>query len=88
MCFLDWIYRMNRISQNAWSQCLSIQSQKLFCVVIADVADHWADQIVVIGDFTVFHVFSDEVAKDASEVFVSRIRHERTGIGDHTHESG
>ena len=79
---------MNRISQNAWSQCLSIQSQKLFCVVIADVADHWADQIVVIGDFTVFHVCANEVAKDASEVFVSRIGHEGSGIRHHTHESG
>lgn len=57
-------------------------------VVVGDVGDHCGDEAFVVGEFAVFDVPSDDFAKEAAEVFVSRKRKERTGVGEHPDEGG
>src|SRR5450756_1409950 len=40
-----------------------------------------------VGQFAVFHVATDEIAKGAAEIFVARIRHERARVRDHADEA-
>ncbi len=39
-------------------------------IVVANVADHVAEELLVVGEFSVFDVLADDVAEQASEVFV------------------
>jgi len=40
-------------------------------IVVANVADHVAEEFFVVGEFSVFDVLADDVAEQASEVFVT-----------------
>ena len=40
-------------------------------IVVANVADHVAEKLFVVGEFSVFDVLTDDVAEQASEVFVT-----------------
>lgn len=59
------------------------QLQILLCIPIADVLNEPSQQPVVIGQLTPHHVLPDDVAKNSTEIFVARVRHERPRIGHH-----
>ena len=50
-----------------------IKPKIISSIGVTDVANHWAYQRLVIGDFAAFDVFANHVAQDSAKVFVSRI---------------
>lgn len=42
-----------------------------FSVMVTDIPNHFADEALVIGQFAVFHILSNEITKQTTEVFVS-----------------
>ena len=52
---------------------LYLQAKISFCVVITNVTDNATYQSHVGRIFAVFHPFADEVAEDATEVFVTGV---------------
>src|ERR1700726_64709 len=59
------------------------QLQKLLRIPVADVLNEPTQQRIVIRQLTPHHLLPDDVAKDATEIFVAGIRHERPRIGHH-----
>ena len=57
-------------------------------VVIANIADDSADPVEIVRQQARFHFAAEEVAEDAAEILVPRIRQERAAIGQHTDEKG
>src|SRR6266849_5124782 len=57
------------------------QPQILLRVGVADIANHWANQGVVVRDFAILDVLANEVAEHAPEILVARIRHEGARVG-------
>lgn len=57
-------------------------------VVIGDILYNLGENVIIFGEFSVFHPVADEIAEDASEVFVSCVGQETSGVCQHTHESG
>ena len=57
-------------------------------VVVADVADHAADQFEVGGDFAALDVRAEEIAEDAAEVFMPGEGEEGARVGEHADEAG
>jgi hypothetical protein len=57
-------------------------------VVIANIADHLAEELIVVREFPVLDVLAHDVAKEAAEVFVAWEGEERAGIGEHPHKVG
>ena len=68
--------------------CLKIKI--ILCVVVRDVLNHLVDTLSLIPcvwHFSVLDVGGNEVAEDATEIFVARVGEERTGVGEHTYET-
>src|SRR6266481_2316526 len=63
------------------------QSQILLRVGVADIANHWTNQGVVVRDFAILDVPANEVAEHTPEILVARIRHEGARVGDHANKS-
>ena len=59
-------------------------------VVVGDVLNHLVDTLSLIAHvrhFAVLDVCSNEVAENTTEILVTRVGEERTGVGEHTHET-
>ena len=80
---------MARLARHSTLQTWGFRGQPkiLLCISVTDILNQPAQQRVVIGKFSPRHVLSDDVAKHAPEIFVPRIRHERTRIRDHADET-
>ena len=68
--------------------CLKVKI--VLCVVVRDVLNHLVDTLCLIAHvwhFAVLDVCGNEVAEDATEIFVARVGEERTGVGEHTYET-
>lgn len=66
---------------------LEFEAKILFCVLIADVSDEFFGPLGSIRNASSLYIVTDEVAEDATEVFVTRVGKERARIGDHSDES-
>ncbi len=63
------------------------QREIIFGVGIADIANHGAHHVKIVGQFAVFHVAPDQIAQNAAKILVTRKRHERTRIRQHSDEA-
>jgi hypothetical protein len=59
------------------------KSEILPGVSIADIADQAADEFVVIGDKSVPHVVTEDIAEEAAEILVARVGNEGPAVGQH-----
>lgn len=55
-------------------------------IMVANVSDHVVEELLVVRELSVFDVLSDDVAKQAAEVFVTREGEEGAGVGKHSYE--
>lgn len=54
-----------------------LESEILFCIIVADVFNHLADERQFgCGQFAIFYFAAEDVTQDTAEVFVTRIRQE------------
>src|SRR5580658_285204 len=56
-------------------------------IVKTDIPDHRPNQFFVCRELAVLHRAAKQVAQDAPEILVARIRHEGARVGDHAYES-
>lgn len=47
-----------------------------------------AEDIHIVGEFSLFHHIADEVAKDSAEVLMTRVGEQAAGVGQHADETG
>lgn len=47
-------------------------------VVVANVSYEVVEELVIVGEFSVFNILADDVAEDTAEIFVSREGEEGT----------
>lgn len=66
---------------------LEFETKILFSVLVTHVGDEFLGPLLTIWDATGIDVTADEIAKNATEVFVTRVGKEGARIGDHAHES-
>mgnify|MGYP007056205773 CR=1 FL=1 len=62
----------------------------VLCVVVCDVLNHLVHTCSLIArvwHLAILDVGGDEVAEDATEIFVTRVGEERARVGQHTHKS-
>src|SRR5580704_17663054 len=52
-----------------------------------DIANHRAEERIVVGKFAGFDVAADQIAQHAPEIFMPRKRHERARISEHADET-
>ena len=56
-------------------------------VVVRDILDHAREDLHVGRQQTALDIVGEQVAEDATELLVARIREERTAVGKHTYET-
>ena len=56
-------------------------------VVVRDVLNHLSKQFTVVWQQALLHVVSKHVTEDAAEIFMTRIAHKRTTVGQHTNKA-
>jgi len=66
---------------------LEFEAEILFSVLVTHVGDEFLSPLRAIWDATGIDVTAYEIAKNATEVFVTRVGKEGARIGDHAHES-
>ena len=66
---------------------LEFETKILFSILVAHVGDEFLGPLRTIWDATGIDVTAYEVAKNATEVFVTWVGKEGARIGDHAHES-
>src|ERR1700744_3460574 len=49
-----------------------LEIEVLSCIMIADVADYFSDPFDIIGQFSIGHFFSEDVAENTAKIFVPR----------------
>lgn len=65
-----------------------LEAEEVFGIVVANVFYHLVYSFHFAGGyFAVFHVGAQEVAQRATEVLMTRIGEERTGVCEHTHKA-
>jgi hypothetical protein len=47
----------------------------------ADVADHLSQELFVVREFAILDILPQQIAENASKIFVPRERHERSRVG-------
>ena len=57
-------------------------------VVVGDIGYDLGQSIVICREFTTLYPVTDQVAQDTTEVLVSGVGQEASGIGQHSNESG
>jgi hypothetical protein len=62
---------------------LKLNSKIVFCVIKADVFNHFTKQIHIRRNFTILNISADQVAENATEIFVTRIGKEAAAVGQH-----
>jgi len=55
-------------------------------IVVANVSDHVADEAFVVRKFSIFDILTDDIAKKAAEVFVTREGEEGAWVSQHSNE--
>src|SRR5580658_2575374 len=63
------------------------ESKILHGIVIADISDHRAYHLLVVGQLSSFHFAAQEVTQDAPKILMARKRHEGTRVRRHAHEA-
>src|ERR1700678_659208 len=63
-----------------------IQSEVVAGVIEADILNYSTDQVFITRQIAAFHLATQQIAKDATKIFVPRKRHEGAGIRHHTDE--
>ena len=66
---------------------LEFETKILFSVLVTHVGDEFLGPLRTIWDATGIDVTAYEIAKNATEVFVTRVGKEGARIGNHAHES-
>ena len=66
---------------------LKLDCEVVFCIIKADIFNHFAQHRHIIGEQTVLSVIAEDVAQDSSKVFVPRIGQETAGVCQHSDES-
>ena len=56
-------------------------------VSVADIFNQPAQNCFILGQFTARDIAADQITENPAEVFVARVRHERSGIGQHADEA-
>ena len=69
-------------------EILNIKFEVVLCVVVRNIFYNLGENAVILGEFSVFHPVAKEIAEDASEVFVSGVGQEASGICQHTDKTG
>lgn len=50
-------------------------------IVIADVPDQMVQELVVVREFAILDILTDDVAKNTAEILVTREGEKRAGVG-------
>ena len=69
-------------------EILNIKFEVVLCVVVRNIFYNLGENAVILGEFSVFHPVAKEIAEDASEVFVSGVGQEASGVCQHSDEAG
>tara|TARA_B100000902_G_C26592364_1_gene566464 strand:- start:204 stop:449 length:246 start_codon:yes stop_codon:yes gene_type:complete len=57
-------------------------------VFITDVTNEGIKEVLIVGDLSVFDVFSNKITEKPAEVFVTWIGEKRSGVSQHPDEAG
>ena len=57
-------------------------------IVVRDVSYDLGQSVVICRELTALYPVTDQVAQDTTEVLMSGVGQEASGVGQHTHESG
>ena len=68
--------------------CLNIKFEISLCVVVGNILYNFGKSIVVLREFSVLYPVSNHIAENTTEVLMSCIRQEASGIGQHADETG
>jgi len=68
----------------SFGQNLEFETKILFSVLVTHIGDEFLGPLRTIGDATGINVTAYEIAKNATEVFVTWVGKEGARIGDHT----
>jgi len=55
--------------------------------MVADVFDHWADEIFAVGQFAALDIAAQKIAENTTKIFVAGEGHKGAGIREHTNET-
>ena len=58
-----------------------------FGVIIADATNEIIEEILVVGNLSVFDIGADEVAEETTEILVTGVGEERARVGEHADET-
>lgn len=59
----------------------------VLCVIVRDVFNNFRKSLVIRREFPVLYPAADQVAQDTSEVFMSGVGQEASGIGQHPYKT-
>jgi hypothetical protein len=77
----------NRETRRAGGRNRGGQLKVSLGISVADILDEPAQEGVVVRQFAARNLLSEDVAEDAPEVLMARVRHEGAGVGDHADET-
>ena len=67
---------------------LNIKFEVVLCVVVRDIFYNLGENVVILGELSVFHPVAEQIAEDTPEVFMSGVGQEAPGVCQHSYKTG